>query len=66
MPFREQLKNDQKFNKVAMRESLVKDTLGMWFVTMSDKHSSEYQCNQINEFLNKAHQSIQYFNDNMF
>lgn len=66
VPFREQLKTDGFITKVAMRESLVNDTLGMWFLTMSDKKSSEYQCARINDFLLKARQSLQYFNEHQF
>lgn len=63
VPFHEQLKNTERFTQVAMREALFNDRIGFWFLTTSDKQSSEYQIGKINEFLTRTRQSIQYFDE---
>lgn len=66
VPFQEQMRYDKNFSKVAIRESLVNDTLGMWFLTESYKKSSEYQCFKINEFLLQARQNMYHLKDQKF
>lgn len=50
-PFVNALKHGQGMTKVAMREAHFRGVSGMWFLTMSDKHSSEDQTAAINEHL---------------
>lgn len=37
--------------KVAVREQLVGDSLGIWFLAQTDKNSSEHLCKIMNKFL---------------
>jgi hypothetical protein len=50
-PFVSELKSGHGMSKVAMREANNRDCAGVWFLAMSDKHSSEDMSKSINEHL---------------
>lgn len=54
LPFVDDLKNGCGMTKVAMRESYYRGVAGMWFLTMSDRHSSEDQTQLINDHLTRV------------
>lgn len=52
--------------KVALRESVIRDCLGMWLLVQSDHNSSEFLCNCVNEFLLEVQEIINQLSGDKF
>lgn len=57
-PFKHELKTGSRCNKVASRESYVRDCLGMWFLASSEHQSAETTSKAIDNFLHKSKKMI--------